>query len=190
MRLVRGRELAVSLGAAHYRRSEDSWEQANRPTADVAMRATGQTLRITVTVPRSDVTFAPRNAENPYDNELADVNGDGLQLHAKVAGTLVGWMLVPELGGGHVRVRTIGTGTEASAVPSATWQRIDAGYRVVIEIDVRGLSDLDLIVNEMPRGRHRRRGQLVLSGGRGEFVYLRGDRHDENRLIPLEIVDG
>ncbi len=36
----------------------------------------------------------------------------------------------------------------------------------------------DLIVNERPPERERRRGQLVLSGARGEFVYLRGDRHD------------
>jgi hypothetical protein len=118
------------------------------------------------------------------------VNGDGLQLHAKSGGALAGWMLIPELGGGHVRVRTIGTAAEAPAAPSATWQRIGDGYRLVVELDARGLSDLDLIVNEMPRGRHRRRGQLVLSGGGGEFAYLRGDRQDENRLIPLEIVDG
>jgi hypothetical protein len=49
---------------------------------------------------------------------------------------------------------------------------------------------LDLIVNEMPRGRVRRRGQLVMSGARGEFVYLQGDRHDAARLIPLRISDG
>jgi hypothetical protein len=45
------------------------------------------------------------------------------------------------------------------------------------------------VVNEMPRGRSRRRGQLVLSGARGEFVYLRGDRHDRWRLVPLRIRD-
>ncbi len=35
----------------------------------------------------------------------------------------------------------------------------------------------DLVVNERPPRRERRRGQLVLSGG-GGFGYLRGDRHD------------
>ena len=52
------------------------------------------------------------------------------------------------------------------------------GYRIDIEIDRLIPEALDLIVNEMPRGRERRRGQLVMSGGRGEFVYLRGDRHE------------
>jgi hypothetical protein len=44
---------------------------------------------------------------------------------------------------------------------------------------------LDLVVNEMPAGRERRRGQLVLSGGAGEYVYLRGDRHDAARLVSV-----
>jgi hypothetical protein len=48
---------------------------------------------------------------------------------------------------------------------------------------------IDVIVNEMPRGRERRRGQLVMSGARGEFVYLRGDRHEPERLIPLRFAD-
>ena len=48
---------------------------------------------------------------------------------------------------------------------------------------------LDVIVNEMPAGRERRRGQLVLSGARGEFVYLRGDRHDPTRLLALTLPD-
>lgn len=50
-------------------------------------------------------------------------------------------------------------------------------------------SALAVVVNEMPRGRLRRRGQLVLGGARGEFVYLRGDRFDEARLLPLDVVD-
>jgi hypothetical protein len=47
----------------------------------------------------------------------------------------------------------------------------------------------DVLVNETAPGRERRRGQLVLSGAQGEFVYLRGDRHDSPRLIPLMILD-
>ncbi len=191
LRLIRDSETAVSLGEAHYRRSEDTWEAAGRPTADVAFLARGATLRVTVTVPRSDVTFAPRNAENPFDNEPADVNGDGIQLYARVADTVAGWMLVPELGGNHVRVRSVaGTGTRSTPNPRATWDRTTGGYRVDIDLDARQLSAIDVIVNEMPRGRQRRRGQLVLSGGRGEFAYLRGDRQDEDRLIPIEWGDG
>jgi hypothetical protein len=48
---------------------------------------------------------------------------------------------------------------------------------------------LDLLVNETAPGRARRRGQLVLSGADGEFVYLRGDRHDPSRLPGFIITD-
>jgi hypothetical protein len=46
---------------------------------------------------------------------------------------------------------------------------------------------LDVLVNETVPGRERRRGQLVLSGGRGEFVYLRGDRHDPTSALLFDI---
>ena len=45
-----------------------------------------------------------------------------------------------------------------------------------------------VIINETVRGRGRRRGQLVMSGARGEFVYLRGDRHAADRLVPMIVV--
>jgi hypothetical protein len=90
------------------------------------------------------------------------------------------------LGGDDVRVRGItGKGT-TSAPPHAVWERVGDGYRMNIDLDAGELSAIDLIVNEMPRGRHRRRGQLVLSGGNGEFVYLRGDRQDDDRLAPIQ----
>jgi hypothetical protein len=49
---------------------------------------------------------------------------------------------------------------------------------------------IDVIVNEMPAARERRRGQLVLSGARGEFVYLRGDRQPLERFVPFVVTDG
>ena len=150
----------------------------------------GTTLGIAVTVHRSDVTFAPRNADNPFDNESADVNGDGIQLYARFDGRVTGWMLVPELGGNHVRVRGIADTNTQPPPPRATWERAGGGYRVAIVLEAARLAAIDLIVNEMPRGRHRRRGQLVLSGADGEFVYLRGDRQDADRLLPIDWADG
>jgi hypothetical protein len=47
----------------------------------------------------------------------------------------------------------------------------------------------DVIVNETSPDRVRRRGQLVLSGADGEFVYLRGDRHDPERLLRFSLAD-
>ena len=70
---------------------------------------------------------------------------------------------------------------------TGTWRPTEFGYDVDLRISPDGPSlSLDLIVNEKPAGRERRRGQLVLSGG-GEFIYLRGDRHDASRLIPFLI---
>jgi hypothetical protein len=47
----------------------------------------------------------------------------------------------------------------------------------------------DVIVNETVAERVRRRGQLVLSGAAGEFVYLRGDRHECARLLRFSLAD-
>ena len=72
----------------------------------------------------------------------------------------------------------------------AEWQANEHGYRMVVTLETSEPRAIDVIVNEMPRGRERRRGQLVMSGAGGEFVYLRGDRHEADRLVPLRIVDG
>jgi hypothetical protein len=96
-------------------------------------------------------------------------------------------MLIPERGSEHVRVRTIGAPGGASA-PRASWSQTPNGYTMEIELAPCPQA-LDVIVNEMPAGRERRRGQLVLSGADGEFVYLRGDRHDADRLVALRIDD-
>jgi hypothetical protein len=45
------------------------------------------------------------------------------------------------------------------------------------------------VVNLLGDGRERRSGQLVLSGGNGEWIYLRGDRQPAHRLIPFRISD-
>ena len=189
IRLERGVEAVRSLGVEHYRRSEQTWEEAGRPSATVALRADTAGLHLSVSVPRSDVTFAPRNAENPFDNESADVNGDGIQLYIHAGEAVAAWMIVPELGADRVRIRSI-VRHETRSAPAARWERVGAGYRVAIDLPGAIPSAIDVIVNEMPRGRQRRRGQLVLSGAHGEFVYLRGDRQDDQRLVPLEVIGG
>ena len=72
--------------------------------------------------------------------------------------------------------------------PRATWHATDDGYRLDAELplpfDAAPIA-LDVLVNVSGPDRARRRGQLVLSGARGEFVYLRSDRHDRARLVPL-----
>jgi hypothetical protein len=141
-------------------------------------------------------TFVAAGAENLYDNERADVNGDGLQLAYRLpgadaddAGALAAWLLVPEPPGDRVRITP--TTTAAAAVPlDARWRPTAAGWALVATLPVPatgGEIGLDVIVNEMPPGRTRRRGQLVLGGAAGEFVYLRGDRHDAARALRLVV---
>jgi hypothetical protein len=77
-------------------------------------------------------------------------------------------------------------------VVEAFWRATASGYaldaRVALPRARAGVA-IDVLVNETASGRARRRGQLVLSGARGEFVYLRGDRHDPRRLLRFIIPD-
>jgi hypothetical protein len=64
--------------------------------------------------------------------------------------------------------------------------------RVAIPLDALGDASpyfiaLAVTINEITPGRERRRGQLVLGGAEGEWVYLRGDRDDPSKLIPIVI---
>jgi hypothetical protein len=190
-----GRSLVIELGERHYRRSEESWDAAGTPAATVTLRWTGRALDLGIDVPRSDRTFAPANAVNLYDNEHPDINGDGVQLYLRRDGRVHGWVLVPELTSHAVRQRPLQETPGAPAL-DARWAPTPDGYRMDISIPGRTPPDaLDVLVNEMPAGRQRRRGQLVMSGTLGaptaqaEFVYLRGDRHDAERLIALHLAD-
>ena len=175
---------AFELGREHYRRSEASWEDAGRPYATVELRRGDNGLEIDVRVPVSERTFAPADAVNRYDNESPDVNGDGVQLYLRSGESLSGWMLIPETDSSSVRIRQL-DGWRAPRPIDAHWTLTTTGYDLHVTLPGPIPDALDVIVNEMPRGRERRRGQLVLSGAGNGFVYLRGDRHDRESMIPL-----
>ncbi|MDB4881630.1 MAG: Heparinase family protein [Gemmatimonadetes bacterium] len=174
-----------TLGAEHYRRSEETWEEAGRPACTVAIARERGEIVIVVDVPRSERHFVAIDAENAYDNEPAAINGDGVQLYVRVGTKRGGWLLVPTARSGDVGVRNV-EGWAAELRVRATWRATENGYEMSARVGIPELASeiaLDVIVNETPRTRVRRRGQLVLSGTRGEFVYLRGDRHDAERLV-------
>ena len=188
--LASGQRLEFTLARNEYRRSEESWEEAGRPSANVAVLCGPNKLVIDVRVHKSGpLTFMPEGAMNRYDNEAADINGDGLQLYLVDALGASGWVLVPESPTspeGEVRARVI-DGWTAPREVRATWRRTDDGYSMQVRVSCRTAAGselgLGIVVNEMPPGRERRRGQLVLAGRRGEFVYLRGDREDRSELL-------
>jgi hypothetical protein len=188
----------VRLSEGHYRRSEQSWREAGRPEALVAVAASSETLGIEVSVRNPSPVFAERRSDNPLDNEHPDINGDGVQLHLRGRGVVDApdhvWLLVPERPEPHVRV-TPRTPAAESAGLRATWRTTSQGWQMRIEIPRRSslagsAIGLDVLVNEISADRERRRGQLVSSGARGEWVYLRGDRQDSSRYVPFEIAHG
>ena len=174
------------LGEDNYRRSEESWSGAGRPTATVTVVTSSRdTLAIIVDVSNIHRCFVPIDAENPLDNEPAAINGAGVQLYVVTGERKGGWLLVPDPNSRAVGVRAI-EGWEKGLSVNAEWEPTESGYVLAAEVALpAGTTEaaLDVIVNETAPERERRRGQLVLSGARGEFVYLRGDRHDVDRLV-------
>ncbi len=178
------------LGERHYRRSEDSWHAAGEPLAEVAISVSeGRTVSIAVLVEPSHRLFVPPDDVNALDNEPAAINGDGVQLYLACGGSAGAWILVPRDDGGVTALPIAGW---SGLAVDATWRATPTGYALDARIDlpaVGGVMSLDVIVNEIAPGRRRRRGQLVLSGADGEFVYLRGDRHDPQRLVRFLVPD-
>jgi hypothetical protein len=179
------------LGDSHYRGSEQSWREAGEPRAHVELRLdAASTLRIEVEISPSHRLFRAIDADNPYDNEPMAINGDGVQLYLAAGEAKGGWLLVPAANDS-VAMRPV-EAWEGGLVPSASWHPTATGYAMAIDVALpAGAPELsvDLIVNETAPGRERRRGQLVLSGAAGEFVYLRGDRHEPGRLLRFSLAD-
>jgi hypothetical protein len=182
---------AFELGELHYRRSEFTWEGAGAPRATVTItRPTPGTVHVDVDVPYSLRLFVPLTTENQLDNESASINGDSVQLYAVAGLRTAGLLLVPD--GSMVTVRPVDGWTNDLSV-DARWRPTADGYRIEATIHIDGRTPefaLDVLVNEVVPGRARRRGQLVMSGAAGEFVYLRGDRHDPLRLLRFKLTNG
>ena len=174
-----------TLGAEHYRRSEESWEDAGRPAATVSLDRASDRLLLDILVPRSERRFIDVGAPNPLDNDPAAIHGDGVQLYVDAGPSASGWLLVPVAGSTEVG-RRVAEGWSDALPLDARWRPSAGGYVLTVEVRLPsavGEVGVDVIVNDAGPGRTRRRGQLVLSGARNEFVYLRSDRHDRDRLL-------
>jgi hypothetical protein len=193
--LSMGRALVFDLGGNEYRRSEESWEEAGRPVARLTLQLAPNELEMEIRVRKSGaLTFVPADATNAYDNESPDINGDGVQLYVADEQGASAWVLVPETGRGSPQVRSRQIeGWSFPRAMQASWSRASEGYAIRIRI---GLAPqvaskelaLAVVVNEKPLGRERRRGQLVLGGAPGEFIYLRGDRESRDRMPRFRII--
>ena len=179
-----------TLGEEHYRRSEESWNEAGRPTATVSLEQQGDRLVVHVDVPRAERRFVAVDADNALDNDPAAIHGDGIQLYVEAGASAAGWLLVPVPDSGEVR-RKVAEGWSDAFPMNAHWRPSAVGYALTAEVALPSDAPdvgVDVLVNEIGPGRARRRGQLVLSGALGEFVYLRADRHDRERLLRFTLV--
>ena len=183
--------LSFTLGETDYRRSEESWADAGRPAAEIVISTSRDTMLVSITAAIGPAVFVADDANNEMDNEQPDVNATGLQLSVRdTAGGLHRWLIRPGADG-LARVRPL-TG-DPLPVTAATTADGD-GFTARVAIPLRALGDaspyfiaLGVTINEIPPGRERRRGQLVLGGAAGEWVYLRGDRDDPSKLLPIVI---
>ena len=195
--------LRFDLGEPEYRRSEPSWTEAGKPTASVSVAVDGADLVIITRVVKADTHFAPATGWNPLDNEHPDTNSDGIQLHMSVPHANDAtkpprewnWLMVPEADTERVRISSRASADDAAAL-RASWTRTEDGYLVRSALSLASLGiihavpfTLGLIVNDMSRNRERRRGQLVLGGAQGEFVYLRGDRMPADAQLDFVVAD-
>ena len=104
------------------------------------------------------------------------------------------WVMVPEAGTDRVRITSRATGAIAPKL-RASWHATERGYAIVAAVPRAAFSTPDrtfrlgVIVNETSPDRERRRGQLVLGGADGEFVYLRGDRLPADRHLAFVLAD-
>jgi hypothetical protein len=183
---------ARELGEPDYRMSEHSWADAGKPRAHVVIDADDAELEVRVDVRKSPLHFrAPDAADPELDNEHPDIHSDGVQLHLWCEGWRepAAWLAIPERGFSRTRLRQTAGASDAPAV-AAHSREIIGGYEIRFAMPRGSLSSiiaLDVLVNDMSPDRQRRRGQLVLSGARGDRVYLRGDRQPLEHLIRLRL---
>ena len=181
-----GSALSMTLGERHYRMTEESWHAAGRPAATVFATRSGPSIRVSVQVTLDRAPhFAPVAERNPLDNELADVNSDGVQLHWRSARTGAWNSVIAVLESDHARLTAAeGALDDLMAVGHAE----DTGFVMSFSVPWPDPSQpfaFDVIVNDCPPTRERRRGQLVLSGTHGESAYLRGARQAPDRAVPV-----
>ncbi len=206
IRLSDGARIAATAAKAQYVKTEQSWEEAGSPSARFEIwQANGQ-LVVEVAM-QGDVVAPAAGSENHLDNENADTNATGVQFYVgDAAGTEWehGWLTIPSTEPRYTVIKGSPVHLElkaeffAEGADNSNRLGVERGERVrgwklriaVPAMDVcrgSGVVAIDVVVNERPAWRERRRGQLVLSGCFGgdvaSFAYLRGDRHAFSRAV-------
>lgn len=179
-----------------YRRSEEAYAGPEEFSATAIANWDAEALYLGVDVVKAEAVFREKDApELRLDNEPDDLNSDGVQFYLRLdpEAPAYGFLVVPAGEDGGIRVRVTTGDAGSPDMVTGAWQRTETGYTMALAFtsldwSVRSGDEIafDLIVNEMHPGRERRAGQLVWSGG-GGWVYLRGDRHQAERMGVLEL---
>lgn len=188
--------LLLPLGEHHYDRTELAWRDAGEPTATLQLACTDTELVADLDVETGPVVAPAAGEENPLDNERAAVNADGVQWyvrHPDRTEWAAAGLVVPAPGAGGEAHQAYVLAGHPAVAPRVEWESGPRGWRMRLSwaLDLLPVADdgclsFDLIVNERPPERERRRGQLVLSGG-GHFTFLRGDRHRPEAALLLAL---
>lgn len=199
--------LRIDLAERQYMRTEMTWSEADRPAATVILSVANDALDIRVFAATGAINVPPSGAENLLDNERADVNADGLEVFIGSkpgAPWTASWLAVPanadvntEYPRDRLRAARIHATTPGTPTILCDWAPIEGevpfGWAMQMQIPLANLPlgqdgtfILELVVNERPADRIRRRGMLVLSGG-GGFAYLRGDRAESTVAQTFQI---
>ncbi len=191
--------LHTTLGEAHYLRTEPSWSEADSPTATVSVDSSAGGVVVEV-LAYTGAIVPPDGSDNPLDNERAQVNADGVQWYWGVSDGRWEQAAICTPLGDAVLMTKLEPGDWA--LPKATWSALASGrgWRVRFEwtlvdlpVSADGTIAFDLVVNERPVDRVRRRGQLVLRGrlaaypSASAYAYLRGDRQSPTTAVRLRI---
>ncbi len=183
-------------GEHHYLRSEEPYPGATVFAAKIAVNWDETALYLAVDVTKPDLVVRPADAPPLLlDNEPDDIHSDGVQLYYRHNDDPVVAYLIRPGTDGELMVRPIGESPAMLAAPTGHWQRTKRGYRLTLALPCDDLALLrdhgrftfDVVINEMHADRVRRAGQLVWSGGHG-WVYLRGDRLDQEQFGSLEFI--
>jgi hypothetical protein len=215
--LAPGERATIALGSSAYRRSEDSWEDAGRPTGTITLArphghvtralpshalAPARELIVDVVAHTGPIVYVDDDAVNPYDNEYPDINGDGVQIRLATPHAVCAWLVTPVRERNEARVRPLAQcgANDDITLERALWREEHDGFSMHLRFtfsqtrsprpQTEGLPvQLALAINETVPGRVRRRGQLVIGRGAGDFVYLRGDRFELSEGVRLLLVE-
>ncbi len=191
--------LDVTLGAEHYLRTESTWAEAGGPTATVHVAVEGSLMVVDV-VAHTGVVVVADGDDNPLDNERAQVNADGVQWYWGVTDARWRQAALCTPSGGSLNMARLVPGEWPLPKVASTTLPDNRGWSARLEwqladlpIEADGTILFDLVVNERPAHRARRRGQLVLSGRFAEppsaaaYAYLRGDRQSHAHALRLRV---